>query len=144
MREVKRSALVALPPGRVYALINAIEQYPQFVPGCKRAVVESRSEREIVATLVVGRGALQTEFTTRNELEPEHRIHMRLVRGPFRMLEGEWRLTGLGEGGCRIDLEVRFAFSNPIKAALFEPFFQETVGSLIDAFVQRARTLGST
>ncbi len=141
MREVNRSALVALPQERVYALINDIESYPEFVPGCKSARVEARSDREILATLGVGRGPLQTEFTTRNELEPQHRIYMRLVRGPFRMLEGEWRLTPVEPGGCRIDLYVRFAFSNPISGVVFEPLFQETVSSLVDAFVERAREL---
>jgi len=144
MREVKRSALVALPQERVYALINDIESYPKFVPGCSRARVEARSESEIIATLGVGRGRMHTEFTTRNELEPSHRIHMYLVRGPFRMLEGEWRLTPIEPGGCRIDLKVRFAFANPFSGIIFEPLFQETVSSLVDAFVERARELRAT
>ena len=32
MREVKRSALVNKPPGELFALINDIESYPQFLP----------------------------------------------------------------------------------------------------------------
>ncbi len=139
MREVKKSATVAAPPGRLYELINDIEKYPQFVPGCTHARVEERSDSEIVATLGVRRGPLQAEFTTRNQLEPQHRIHMRLVRGPFRVLEGDWTLTPLGRNGCRIDLAIRFAFANRLSALFFEPFFQDTVESLVDAFVSRAQ-----
>lgn len=138
MREVKKAATVAQPPSRMYELINDIERYPQFVPGCTHARVEARSAREIVATLGVRRGALRAEFTTRNELEPESRIHMRLLRGPFRTLEGEWTLTPMGVNGCRIELVVRFAFANRISAFFFEPLFQETAESLVDAFVARA------
>jgi ribosome-associated toxin RatA of RatAB toxin-antitoxin module len=141
MREVKKSATVAALPGRVYELINDIEKYPQFVPGCTHARVEERTDSEIVATLGVRRGPLQTEFTTRNQLEPEHRIHMRLVRGPFSMLEGDWTLTPLGRNGCRIELAIRFAFANRLSALFFEPFFQETTESLVDAFVSRAQAV---
>src|SRR5215469_3462745 len=139
MREVKRSALVSRPPAQVFALINDIESYPQFLPWCTHARVESRSPEEIVATLGVRQGGLHGEFTTRNTLEPVHRIQVQLVSGPFRTLEGEWRLTPIEPGGCRIELSLRFAFRNPLTALVFEPRFAATVGSLLDAFVARAQ-----
>jgi len=141
MREVKHSALVAQPPSRLFALINDIESYPQFLPWCTRAKVQSRSEREIVATVGVKRGPLHGEFTTRNDLEPDRRIRMHLVSGPFRMLEGEWLLTPIGDGGCRAELTMRFAFKNPLVAMLLEQKFAEIAASLVNAFVARARSL---
>jgi len=140
MREVKRSALVNQPPARLYALINDIESYPQFLPWCSHASVESRTPQEIVATLGVRQGGLQGEFTTRNTLEPERSVRMQLVSGPFRALEGLWLLTPV-EAGCRVDLTMRFAFKNSLTGLLFEPKFAATVGSLVDAFVARARSL---
>jgi ribosome-associated toxin RatA of RatAB toxin-antitoxin module len=83
---------------------------------------------------------LHGEFTTRNELEPDRRILMHLVSGPFKMLEGEWLLTPIGDDGCRAELSMRFAFKNPLTAMLFEQKFAETVASLVDAFVARARS----
>ena len=139
MREVKRSALVSRPPGEMYALINDIESYPQFLPWCTHARIEARSDVEIIATLGVGQGGLHGEFTTRNTLEPERRIRMQLMSGPFRTLEGEWRLTPIDTSGCRIELSLRFAFKNPLTALLLESRFAATVGSLLDAFVARAR-----
>jgi ribosome-associated toxin RatA of RatAB toxin-antitoxin module len=149
MREIKHSALVAQPPSRLFELINDIESYPRFIPWCTHAKVQSRSAREIIATVGVQRGPLQSEFTTRNELEPDHRIVMHLVSGPFKMLEGEWLLTpispasapGAAGGGCRIQLTMKFAFKNPLTAVLFEQKFAETASSLMDAFVARARAL---
>ncbi|HEY3783972.1 MAG TPA: type II toxin-antitoxin system RatA family toxin [Steroidobacteraceae bacterium] len=143
MRQVQHSALVARTPSRVFALINDVESYPRFIPWCTHSSVQSRSEREIVATVGVRRGPLQGEFTTRNELEPDRRILMHLVSGPFRMLEGEWLLTPVGENpdGCRVELSMQFAFRNPLTAALFEQKFAETAASLVDAFVARAREL---
>jgi len=138
MREVKRSALVNRPPGELFTLINDIESYPQFLPWCTHARVQQRSAREIVATLGVRQGALQGEFTTRNTLDPERSIRMDLISGPFRTLTGEWLLTKVAEG-CRVDLTMRFAFHNRLTGVLFEPMFAQTMGSLVEAFVARAR-----
>jgi ribosome-associated toxin RatA of RatAB toxin-antitoxin module len=144
MREVKRSALIAESPARMYELINDIESYPSFVPGCTAARVVSRKEAEVVATLNIKRGPLKAEFTTRNLLEPDKRILMQLVSGPFRVLEGLWTLTPLGDLGCRVELEMRFEFTNRVTGALFESIFVDTAASLVDSFVRRAReTRGS-
>jgi len=59
MREVKRSALIAESPARMYELINDIEAYPAFVPGCTAARIVSRKDGEIVATLHIRRGPLR-------------------------------------------------------------------------------------
>src|SRR5882724_11813658 len=125
MREIKHSALVAQPPARLFALINDIESYPGFIPWCTHAKVLSKSDREIVATIGVRQGPLHSEFTTRNELEPDHSILMRLVSGPFKMLEGQWLLTPIAQGvdgdaGCRVQLAMKFAFKNRLTAVLFE------------------------
>ena len=138
MREVKRSALVNQSPAKLFALINYIESYPQFLPWCTHARVESRTPQEIVATIGVRQGTLQGEFTTRNTLEADRSVHMRLVNGPFKTLEGKWLLTPV-EDGCRVELAMRFAFRNPLTGLLMEPKFAATVGSLVDAFVARAR-----
>jgi ribosome-associated toxin RatA of RatAB toxin-antitoxin module len=139
MREVKRSALIAESPARMYQLINDIEHYPQFVPYCTAARVVSRKDNEVVATLNIKRGPLRAEFTTRNLLEADKRVLMQFVSGPFRVLEGLWTLTPLGELGCRVELEMRFEFANRVAGALFEPLFEDTAASLVDAFVKRAR-----
>jgi ribosome-associated toxin RatA of RatAB toxin-antitoxin module len=133
MKEVRRSALVAQPPERMFALINDIERYPQFLPWCTSAQVQSRTDREIIASIGVRRGALHTQFTTRNELEANRRIRIQLVSGPFKTLEGEWTFLPVavpGQPGCRVDL-------------VFEPLFEQTVASMVDAFVTRARALAA-
>jgi len=139
MREVKRSALIAESPDRMYELINDIERYPEFVPWCTASRVESRKEGEVVATLTIKRGPLRAEFTTRNLLEPGKRVLMQFVSGPFRVLEGLWTLTPLGDLGCRVELEMRFEFANRVSGTLFAPLFEDTAASLVDAFVKRAR-----
>jgi ribosome-associated toxin RatA of RatAB toxin-antitoxin module len=141
MREVKRAALIDRPPAEMFALINDIASYPSFLPWCTHARIESSSADSLIATIGVRQGSLAGEFTTRNTFTDGQRIGMQLLRGPFRQLEGEWLLTAIPGGGCRIELTMRFAFGNALTAMLFEPKFAHTVASLVDAFVARARAL---
>ncbi len=137
MRELVRTALVNRPPAVVFDLINDIASYPQFVPGCSAAQVLEANAQHIVARLDVKRGPLHTHFTTRNRLSPPHEIHMDLIDGPFRSLQGHWQLTPVGSG-CRIELRLQFDFSNPLKATLLEPLLIDTANQLVQAFVRRA------
>ena len=131
--------MVAVSAERLYELINDVERYPEFVPSCRVARVEERGEGYVIATLGVQRSALNTEFTTRNELEPGRRVTMRLVKGPFRFLEGVWDIEPIGEQGCSVTLRLRFEFANRLAGAMFAPLFEETAASLVDAFVRRSR-----
>jgi ribosome-associated toxin RatA of RatAB toxin-antitoxin module len=38
-----------------------------------------------------------------------------------------------------VDFEVAFEFKSRLTGMLFEPLFAQTIGSLVEAFVQRAR-----
>lgn len=131
--------MVAVSALKLYELINDVERYPEFVPGCRVARVEERGKGYVIATLGVQRSALNTEFTTRNELEPGRRVTMRLVKGPFRFLEGVWDIEPIGEQGCSVTLRLRFEFANRLAGAMFAPLFEETAASLVDAFVRRSR-----
>lgn len=139
MKTLRRSALVARLPGQVFALVNDIASYPQFVPGCSSAEVLSRNEREIVARIKVHRGPLSTQLTTRNTLFPSTEIRMELVAGPLRHLQGLWTFMPVAANGCRIELALEFEFSNPLKAALLEPLLESTASSMVHAFVKRAQ-----
>jgi ribosome-associated toxin RatA of RatAB toxin-antitoxin module len=140
MREMTRTSLVARMPRVVYQLVDDIERYPEFVPGCTAAEVLERSDQIVVARLVVRRGLLHTEFTTRNQLDPERSVHMELVEGPFKVLEGSWQFSPVASNGCRIDFRLRFQFANPLKSALFEPLFEQAQADLVRAFVARAQS----
>jgi len=144
MKQVKRSALVGVTAQRMFELINDVESYPQFVPGCAAARVISRGEGEVVAALDIRKGLLRTSFTTRNTLRDGDSVHMALVEGPFRSLTGVWKLSAIcapsGEPlGCRVELEVNFELSAAIPSSWLGPLFEQTVAGLVDAFVARSR-----
>jgi ribosome-associated toxin RatA of RatAB toxin-antitoxin module len=139
MQVVERSALVTHTPAQMFALVNDVARYPEFLPWCVRSTVEEVSAVERIASVQVARGILKTEFTTRNALLPDREIHMQLMEGPFRSLDGLWRFTSIGSRGSRVDFRVEFEFKNRLMAAALNAVFESLCGSIVDAFVQRAR-----
>jgi ribosome-associated toxin RatA of RatAB toxin-antitoxin module len=123
----------------MYALVNDVSRYPEFLPWCVGAHVQDVSPGERSATVKVARGVLQSEFTTRNRLTPDARIQMKLTDGPFRDLSGEWRFDAIGERGSRVSFRVEFEFKNRLTAAAFNAVFESVCGGIVDAFAQRAR-----
>jgi ribosome-associated toxin RatA of RatAB toxin-antitoxin module len=139
MQIVERSALVTFTPAQMFALVNDVPRYPDFLPWCAGVRVEDVSATERIAALKVVHGVLQTEFTTRNSLKPDEQINMQLLHGPFRDLNGVWRFDAIGNRGSRVNFRVEFEFKNRLTAAAFNAVFETLCGSVVDAFVVRAQ-----
>lgn len=138
MRKVRRSALVQHSASAMFALVDDVEAYPDFLPWCKSAVVHSRDRNVVEATLELQRGELSKHFRTRNTASGQASIEMTLVEGPFRYLAGRWSFTQLGEVGSKVELDLDFEFASSVVDVLFGRFFEETCNSLVDAFTRRA------
>jgi len=146
LREVKHGVIVPYSTEMVFDLVADVASYAEFVPGCTESRIEWRAEsadgtEDVIATLGLRLAGQPGRFTTRNRVQKPQRINMSLIKGPFSALSGEWRLESLEEGGCRLELQMRFAFSSRILDALLGPVFELTCNHLVDAFVRRARHL---
>lgn len=139
MPQVHREALVPYSPAQMFALVNDVERYPEFLPGCAAARILSQDEQSMQAQLTLAKGGFQQSFTTENRWQAPDYLTMKLTEGPFKFLNGEWRFVALGDAGCRISLKVDFEFTSMLAGIAFGPAFQRLMLSLVDAFQQRAR-----
>jgi len=142
MREVYRSAIAPYSAEAMFDLITDIESYSTFLPWCNESTILSSSgdgpEQEVIASLGLALGSLTGHFTTRNRSVRPTSIMLSLVDGPFSELHGEWKIQPLGDDGCKLELNMRFAFSSPLKDMLLGVVFEQTCNKLVDAFVTRA------
>lgn len=141
MKRIARSAIVEHSAAEMYALVDGVEAYPEFLPWCARAVVHERKPGATRATLTVGLHGLRHSFTTQNDNRPGEAIDMRLVEGPFRRFRGEWRFVPLGEHACRIEFTLEYEFSSRTLGRLLAPLFDGIADSMVEAFVRRAGEL---
>ncbi|WP_024326008.1 type II toxin-antitoxin system RatA family toxin [Thioalkalivibrio sp. AKL19] len=137
--KIRRYADVPYTREQMFNLVNDVDAYPEFLPGCRSASARPRGEHEVEGTIELAKGALHKSFTTRNTLKRPESIDMRLVSGPFRRLHGTWTFSQVEGGKTRIALELEFEFANRIMAFAIGPVFNQIANSLVDAFVQRAR-----
>jgi ribosome-associated toxin RatA of RatAB toxin-antitoxin module len=85
-------------------------------------------------------------FTTRNHNVPGESVIVKLVDGPFSLLDGTWLFRPLGRPGsdaeaCKIEFEMRYAFSNAGLEALLSPVFDKVANTFVDSFVKRAESM---
>ena len=141
MRYVKKTALVAHSAQKMFELVDDVDSYSEYLPWCTASSVIHRSEQLVKAQLELSKGNLNKSFTTLNKLVPGYSIQMELVDGPFSTLEGGWLFKEIGEEGCEVILDLRFAFESRLADLMFGSFFEETCGSLVEAFTQRANQI---
>ena len=143
MPRIEKSALVSYSAQQMFDLVNDIESYPQFVPGCAASRVREQGDDYKVATLDISKAGIRKSFTTRNQLLPPERIDMQLVDGPFKQLGGGWTFVPLADDACKIQFELDFEFSSRLLGMAFGKIFSEITGRMVDAFVQRAKQVYS-
>ena len=122
----------------MFALVDDVAAYPDFLPWCSSAEVHSRTDDIVEATLELQKGKISKSFTTRNSRQEYSSIDLALVGGPFRHLSGGWRFQDLGDAGSKVSLELEFEFDSRVADMMFGAFFEDTCNSLVDAFSNRA------
>ncbi len=145
MTRIARSAIVAHPAARMYALVADVDRYKEFLPWCGGSRVTSRTDDSMIASVDIDFKGVRKRFTTRNSMTPGSAIRLDLVDGPFRSLHGHWRFTPLGDAACKVALELEFDFKNRLLGAVVGPVFARIVDGMVDAFRARAdETAGET
>lgn len=129
-------------PQQLFDLVADIERYPEFLPWCVGARIRSRTEREIVADLMIGFRLIRERFTSRVTLDRErNRIDVTYTEGPFRYLNNHWIFEPDGQGGTMLDFYVDFEFRSIVLQKVIGVFFNEAVRRMVGAFEARAKEL---
>jgi ribosome-associated toxin RatA of RatAB toxin-antitoxin module len=138
MKRIARSAIVECSAMDFYALVEAIESYPEFLPWCAAASVRERTPGRTVATLTLAVKGVGQSFTTENTNLPGQAIEMRLVEGPFRHFAAAWRFTPLGAHACKAEYSMQYEFSSRLVAGALEHVMRRIADSTVEAFTRRA------
>lgn len=140
MTIVKKSRVVSYTCEQMYNLINDIEHYKDFLPYFAQSQVHHRDEDEVQATLSIMAAGVSKSFTTRNRLQKNKMIEIRLVDGPFSHLEGFWRFDEVPEG-CQVSFDLEFDFAGKMLSMLLGPIFEQITDKMVDVFCERAKEL---
>ncbi len=141
MKTIEKSVLIWYSPAEMYTLVTAVADYPKFLPWCDHANVLATSPAGMTAEIGISFGGIRQTFVTENAHTEGRQVAMRLVKGPFSKLDGQWNFLPLGDGSqraCKIELTLTYGFDNSAMDLLVGPVFDTIAASLVDAFVKRA------
>ncbi len=141
MSEVNRSVLVAYSAEQMFALVDDVEHYPEFLPWCGGTSVDHRDETKTRATIRINYRGIKQSFTTENVKRVPHEMTIRLIEGPFRRLDGYWRFTALADRGCKVEVTLHYEFAGRVLEKLVGPVFNYIANTLLEAFVKRAERI---
>ena len=146
MKHVRKSVLIWYSPREMYDLVTDVEAYPRFLPWCDKAQVVEQHADGVTARIGLAYMGVHHAFTTRNAQVPGERVAVHLVDGPFSLLEGLWLFHPLGRPGteemaCKIEFDLRYAFSSRALEMVVSPVFDKVADTFVDSFVRRAEAV---
>lgn len=136
---IERNALVPFSDEQMFVLINDIESYPEYMPGCVGAEVLNRGEDWLEARLDLSKLGMTQSFSTRNTLSPPSLMKMDLIDGPFKTLVGEWRFEALSDSACKVIFWLEFEVGFSVMALALPKLMESVASEQVDALCQRAR-----
>ena len=128
-------------PEQLFALVEDVAKYPEFLPWCVGARVRSNDGHLIVADLVIGYKVFRERFTSKVILNHPDRIDVEYSDGPFRYLNNHWKFEPNEDGTTTIDFYVDFEFRSRLMQKMIGVVFNEAVRRMVRAFEQRAHDL---
>jgi ribosome-associated toxin RatA of RatAB toxin-antitoxin module len=139
--KISKQANVSYNAKQMFALVNDIKSYPEFLPWCTDTKLLEEKKESLVASVSVSIGKIKQSFTTENSMQADTSISMKLVKGPFKELHGHWKFQDDENGGCSVSLDMRFEFKNKLLKHTFGAAFKKITNSMVEAFVDRAQVV---
>ena len=125
----------------MYALVDDVERYPEFLPWCGGAETPERDATRTLAIIHIDYRGIKQSFTTENTKVENVEMQMKLREGPFDRLEGAWRFQALADSACKVMLVLDYGFANPLLEKAVGPVFGMIANTMIERFIARAEAL---
>jgi ribosome-associated toxin RatA of RatAB toxin-antitoxin module len=141
MNKVEKTVLVMHSAAQMFALVDAVEDYPKFLPWCGGVDLLERTETSTSATLHINYHGFKQHFTTQNSKQFPHSMQINLKNGPFKHLDGDWRFVELRADACKIEFRLNYEFANSFLEKMIAPVFSHIAATFVDGFVARANKI---
>lgn len=141
MLTISRQLDLPYSTAQMYALVNDVARYPEFVPWCASASIHQADQHVMRASLIIEWQGIRSSVTTENKLIENQSITMNLVQGMIQHLTGQWQFIAFNETSCQVKLSVNIEFKNRLMGLVFSRIMQQVLNRITDAFCARAKSL---
>ena len=123
---------------QLFSLVMDIEKYPEFLPWCTGARINSKSKNDLEADVLIGYKMFREKFSSRVHFTKPREIEVEYLKGPMRHLHNKWVFRDMKEGQCQVDFYVDFSLKTKLFESLVDQFFHKALVKMINAFEGRA------
>ncbi|WP_426114300.1 type II toxin-antitoxin system RatA family toxin [Massilia sp. PWRC2] len=141
MAVVHKTVFLGYSAEQMFDLVANVADYPKFLPWCGAVTVLEQSDTKLVASVGINFHGVKQSFTTANTNTRPAQMAMKLVDGPFKVMDGLWTFKALREDACKVEFDLRYEFSSVILEQLIGPVFSMIANSMVDSFCKRAETV---
>lgn len=130
----------------MYAVVAAIDRYPEFLPWCSAIRITGREKQGdvefVTASMDIAYLAFRESYVSRVRLDyPALIIEATHIEGPFKKLDTRWRFVPTKKPGSEVHFLIDFSFSNPVFQAVAGAAFGLVAARMQQAFISRADSL---
>ena len=138
MKKIYKKEEINVTMPIILNLINNIEEYPKFLPWCKKTEVTRESENSQIGKIFISKSFINWSFSTKNLIERNKSISLSLIDGPFDKLDGSWTFKEIDDNNTLVSLEINYKFKNSLIELSIEPIFKTIMNSILESFVDQA------
>jgi len=129
---------------QMFDLVADVERYPEFVLLCQSLKVRQRTPNDdgtevVIADMTVSFKLVRESFTSKVTLDqPNRKILVEYLRGPFSNLENRWTFEPRSETDCDVGFFLSYEFKSRMLAMLMGSMFDAAFSRFAAAFEKRA------
>jgi len=138
MKKIYKEEEINVAMSIIFNLINNIEEYPKFLPWCKKTEVTKESENSQIGKIFISKSFINWSFSTKNIIDRNKSISLSLIDGPFDKLDGSWNFKEIDDNNTLVSLEINYKFKNSLIELSIEPIFTTIMNSILESFVDQA------
>ena len=126
----------------MFAVVSNTQDYPEFLPWCRKFKrLEQQGAVEHVQ-LTVGFPPFEETYTSRVTFEAPSKVHSFSQEGTFfKDLDALWTFEDCGKNSCILSFKINFKLKSVLQAPIANVFFKQTAYHMSRAFISRAEEL---
>ena len=128
----------------MFDLVADVKSYPEFVPMCSDMRVRSKTDKGegvtvMIAAMTVAYKMIRQTFTSRATLDqPNLKILVEYLDGPFRHMQNRWAFHATSEHTCEVEFFIDYEFRSRTLAMMMGALFDTVFRRMASAFEKRA------
>lgn len=126
---------------KMFYLVNDINSYSEFVPGCNVSRILEYHNYELIAELKIVINGVIVSLITRNCFIENKNINISLLYGPFKSFYGHWEFITVANTTSVVKYISCYEFNSILIGNIFNYLFHKMYKNVIAAFFYRAHQI---